>query len=311
MSVPDFQTLMLPLLECAGAGVTRVRECVDAVAGRFSLTPDDLAERLPSGKQTVILNRLHWARTYLGKAGLLTATGRGVFEISPLGRDVLAERPQRIDMEFLERFEGYRAWRELDRGAGRAGPSPPRTRPPAGDESDGLTPDDRIERAAAELEAALADDLLAALLDGSPAFFEAAVVELLVAMGYGRGRDGAGQRLGRSGDGGVDGVINEDALGLDAVYVQAKRYAPENVIGRPAIQQFVGSLTGEGAAKGVFVTTSSFSREANAYVEKIAQRIVLIDGRRFTRLMIAHGVGVRPVRTITISRIDENFFVES
>lgn len=233
---------------------------------------------------------------------------RGVFEASPEGAQVLASAPDRIDMRYLERFEPYRAWRALESrdDASSASPSIPDLELAPSVE----IPEERIDAAIAEIERSLADDLLARLITGSLAFFEKAVVDLLVAMGYGQGRAGAGQVLGRSGDGGIDGVINEDALGLDAVYVQAKRYAQDNSIGRPAIQQVVGSLTGEGAAKGVFVTTSTFSKDAERFVERISQRIVLIDGRRLARLMIAHGVGVRAVQTFTRSEIDENFFAD-
>jgi restriction system protein len=309
MAVPDYQTLMLPLLQLAGEGRQTIKECVPAIVQRFDLTEEDVGEMLPSGRQVTLLNRMHWAKTYLAKAGLLAPIKRGVFEITAEGQALLARRPERIDNRTLDEFGDFAAWRT--RSSGVEGderssmPAEPLTR-----EASSLTPLERIDSARKEIEATLADDLLTRLLNGTPAFFEKAVVDLLVAMGYGRGRDGAGQRLGRAGDGGIDGVINEDALGLDAVYVQAKRYAPENLIGRPAIQQFVGSLTGEGAGKGVFVTTSGFSAEAQRYVERIAQRVVLIDGQRFARLMIAHGVGVRGVETITLSEVDENFFAE-
>lgn len=305
MAVPDFQTLMLPLLEASKAGGRTVQECAPKIAERFGLTDSDLGEMLPSGRQPTFINRLHWAKTYLAKAGLLTMIRRGVFEPSPDGLRVIESRPERIDMHYLEQFESYLTWRSAEGGGSE---SSGRASTPIASRVE--TPEERIASAVAEIEASLADDLLSRLTQGSPDFFENAVVDLLVAMGYGRGRDGAGQRIGRSGDGGIDGVINEDALGLDAVYVQAKRYSPEIKVGRPAIQQFVGSLTGEGATKGVFVTTSRFSAEARSFVERIAQRIVLIDGQSLSRLMIRHGVGVREVRQIVLSEIDENFFSE-
>lgn len=305
MAVPDFQTLMLPLLETAKAGGSTVQECAPKIADRFELTADDLAEMLPSGRQPTFINRLHWARTYLAKAGLLAMIRRGVFEPSPEGLRVLQSQPDRIDMRYLEQFAAYRAWRSAEGGT-----SEPSRQQPAATETGVGTPEETIASAVAEIEASLADDLLTRLMQGSPTFFEDAVVGLLVAMGYGQGRDGAGQRIGRSGDGGIDGIINEDALGLDAVYVQAKRYSPDIKVGRPAIQQFVGSLTGEGATKGVFVTTSSFSGDARSYVERVAQRIVLIDGQTLAKLMIQHNVGVRPVRQIVLSEVDENFFSE-
>lgn len=244
MAVPDFQTLMLPLLRLAAQGKGTIRECIPEIAREFSLSDEDLSEMLPSGRQQTVANRLHWARTYLAKAGLLSTVKRGVFALSDAGRTVVDSGRTRVDMKFLEQFEPYRRWRLQDGAGGGAN----------GSESHGAeavspldatplaTPRERIEQAHEELTKALASDLLDRLMDGTPAFFERAVVDLLTAMGYGGGREGAGQRLGRSGDGGIDGVINEDALGLDAVYVQAKRYAADNTIGRPAIQQFVGSL---------------------------------------------------------------------
>lgn len=312
MPVPDFQTLMLPLLRALASGKPGVKDCLPDLAEGLGLTEEEVRATIKSGNQTVLYNRAQWARTYMAKAGLLDSPRRGISVVTDLGRSVLAENPDRIDNALLMRFGSFERWRETSRRPRGA----PQAEDPAGPipvffaEGDIETPHERIAASVLALENELADDLLQRLLRGTPDFFERAVLDLLVAMGYGRGREGAGRRLGRSGDGGVDGVIGEDALGLDAVYVQAKRYAPENTIGRPAIQQFVGSLTSEGAMKGVFVTTSAFSREAEDYVRRIAQRIVLIDGPRFARLMIAHGVGVRSVETITLSEIDENFFSE-
>lgn len=307
MAIPDFQTLMLPLLALAASGKQTVPECVPEIAKQFALSEDELAEMLPSRRQLTVVNRLHWARTYLAKAGLLRMVKRGVFEASTDGARVLAEKPDRIDMRYLERFEAYRRWRAAGSKEDKTGPDAPQLElAPSSTE----TPQERIEAAHNEINAILADELLDRLMTGSPAFFEGAVLDLLLAMGYGRGRKGADQLTGKPGDGGIDGIINEDALGLDAVYVQAKRYAPERAIGRPDIQQFVGSLTGEGAAKGVFVTMSCFTKDAERYVDRIAQRIVLIDGQRFAQLMIANGVGVRATHTITLLEIDENFFSE-
>jgi restriction system protein len=321
MGVPDYQTLMLTVLRLTAQGVARVPEILPSITREFSLTDEDVARMLPKGRTTQLASNAHWARTYLSKAGLVRSLRRGHFEITDRGRALLAERPERIDNGVLRRYPEFVAWLDRARGgvttveahlssgegvavgqelaaalAGRAATIAP--------------PQQRIEEAAAELESALADDLLARLLDGSPRFFEKAVRDLLTSMGYGGGRDGAGKRVGGSGDGGIDVVIDEDALGLDAVYVQAKRYAPGNTVGRPAIQQFVGSLQGEGATKGVFVTTSSFSADAERYKDKVSQRIVLIDGQRLARLMIAHGVGVQTTETIAIREIDENFFVD-
>jgi len=308
MAIPDYETLMLPVLRLTAEGIARIPDVVPRLASEFGLSDEELSEVLPSGRTTVIASRAHWARTYMSKAGLVLPIKRGVFEVTEEGLALLATNPSGIDNKTLSKYPQFADWKARS-AQKKPGKSNGADDLPTADSSP-TTPLDRISSALEEIEANLADDLLARLLDGSPTFFERAVIELLVAMGYGKGREGAGRRLGRSGDGGIDGVINEDALGLDAVYVQAKRYAPENTIGRPVVQQFVGSLTGEGASKGVLVTTSSFSAEALRYVERTPQRIVLIDGERLARLMIAYGVGARAVQTITLAEIDENFFTE-
>lgn len=287
-------------------------EMLPVIAHQFALTPDDMARALPRGRTTVIASNTHWARTYMSKAGLVRPIRRGVFEITDRGRALLSERPERIDNTTLRRFPDFTAW--LARSNGResveastdaeAQPAISLGPPPS------QTPQERIGQARAELEAALADELLERLLRSSPGFFEDAVVKLLLAMGYGQGDSGAALLTGAPGDGGIDGIISEDALGLDRVYVQAKRYAQDNAVQRPAIQQFVGSLNGEGATKGVFVTTSTFSKGAREFTAKVSQRIVLIDGQKLARLMIEHGVGVRATETVTLREIDENFFVE-
>jgi len=313
MPIPDYETLMLPVLRQTAAGVQRIPEMVPHLVDEFQLVPEEAAEILPSGRASVLSSRAHWARTYMSKAGLVEPMRRGHFIITETGRALLDRNPTRIDNTVLATYPDFAAWKARsarkrngttnDRATQAAVDAGPAT-------SASETPEDRIRAAVTELESSLADDFLTSLRDGSPALFEQAVVALLLAMGYGRGREGAGRILGKSGDGGIDGIINEDALGLDAVYVQAKRYAPENTVGRPAIQQFVGSLTGEGASKGVFVTTSSFSRDATDYAARVTQRVILIDGQRLAELMIEHGVGVRPTETITVSEIDKNFFAE-
>jgi restriction system protein len=314
MGVPDYQTLMLPVLRLTGQGVARVPEMLPLIAREFALTPEDVARMLPKGRTTQFASNTHWARTYMSKAGLVRSLRRGHFEITERGRALLAERPERIDNGVLRRHPEFTAW--LQRSSGDAVVRPP-------DHHDGppqaaapvtaiqiAPPRQRIEEASEELDSALADDLLARLLDASPDFFERAVIALLTGMGYGGGRDGAAQKLGRAGDGGLDGVIDEDASGLDAVYVQAKRYAVDKAVGRPAIQQFVGALTEARASKGVFFTTASFTAEARRTVAAVQHRVVLIDGQRLARLMIAHGVGVQTTETIALREIDENFFVD-
>lgn len=311
MAIPDYQTLMLPVLRLTAEGYQRVPDMLPVIARDFGLTDEEMARDLPKGRAKVVANTTHWARTYLGKAGLVRPIRRGVFEVTEEGQKLLAEKPTRIDSTTLKRFPDFIAWlaRTRERGVEEKTDEPDSIAF-ATSQIPTQTPQQRIEQASAELDAALADELLERLLNASPKFFEDAVVKLLLAMGYGSGDSGSGLVTGASGDGGIDGIISEDALGLDRVYVQAKRYAPENAVQRPAIQQFVGSLNGEGATKGVFVTTSSFSRGAQDFVGKVTQRIVLIDGQRLARLMIAHGVGVQTIETISLRAVDENFFPE-
>lgn len=308
MPVPDFQSLMLPVLKSAAAGDevsnTEMREHVAAEVG---LTDDDLDELLPSGRQTVFVNRTSWARLFMERAGLLETTKRGHFRITERGKELLAEKPERVDKRTLARYPEYTEWREKSNAAYRA-------RAAAGtqdeDDSDATTPEERLEADHAVLAAALQEDLLARLVAASPAFFERVIVDLLIAMGYGGGRAEMGRAIGKSGDNGIDGVVKEDALGLDAVYVQAKKYAKGNVVGSSDLRNFSGALDVEGTTKGLFVTTSSFSNSAREYVSRIAKRIILVDGQELTRLMLEHNVGVRTRAVYEIKRIDEDFFSE-
>lgn len=310
MAIPDYETLMLPVLRLTGEGVARIPDVIPQLATEFGLTDEELSEVLPSGRTSVIASRAHWARTYMSKAGLVRPVKRGVFEITPEGRALLATEPSRIDKATLSRNPQFVEWKRRS-----AEKRPVTTARPTKELSQSsvavTTPEEEIERAFSEIDAELAEEVLARVFDSSPAFFERLIVDLLVAMGYGRGQDGAGRRIGRSGDGGIDGIINEDALGLDAVYIQAKRYQPESKIGRPAIQQFVGSLTGEGATKGVFVMTSDFSTEARDYVRRVQQRIVLINGTELARLLIAHEIGVRARKTYVLRSVDEDYFIDT
>lgn len=306
MPIPDYQTLMLPVLHLSADGETRVPDVECKLADMFELTAAERDQVLPSGRQKVLHNRIHWAKFYLHRAGLIDAPRRGRFIISEEGRKLLAHNPQRIDNELLLQ---YPAFREFYRGGPEAANEVAEASlaPPAGQQA---TPEEQIETAHAALQSALRGDLLARILQNSPAFFEQVIVDLLVAMGYGGSHRNAAAQLGRSGDGGVDGVINEDRLGLDRVYVQAKRYSPGNTVGRPEVQAFVGSLVGMGATKGVFVTTSTFSSSAIEYARHLTQRIILIDGQRLAELMIEYNVGVRVARTVEIKRVDEDFFSE-
>jgi len=303
MSVPDYETLMLPVLKLFASDAKNVSECIPAVKREFGITDEEAEELLPSGRVTVLQSRTHWARTYLSKAGLLSSPKRNLHVITDLGRQVLARNPERIDNAFLDQFGTFAEWRN----AANATSGGDETATPAKID-DSQTPEDAIEAADRLLKSALRDELLALLLDLSPQRFERVILDLLAAMGFGGGNLANGHMTKTTGDGGIDGIIHEDALGLDAVYVQAKRYAPDNKVSRPDIQRFVGSLTGEGATKGVFVTTSDFSKEAQDFVTRVQHRIVLINGQRFADLMLKHGVGVRVRATYTIQTVDEDYF---
>lgn len=303
MRVPSYQELMLPILTLSADGCETVAEYLPHIQKRFSLSTEEMEELLPSGKQAAIANRAHWARHYMYQAGLLEQVKRGHYRATLEGRQLLAKQPATLNNSDLMAFESFRAFKQRGR---KAELKPATSATMLTDE----TPEALIEAAFEEIDTALQDEILAASLALSPARFEQLIVDLLVAMGYGSGEHSVAARIGKSGDGGVDGLINEDALGLDAVYVQAKRYDPANKVGRPALQAFVGSLTGEGASKGVFVTTSDFSKDAVEYVAKVQHRIVLLNGASLTRLMIKHGVGVRPKRTILLQSIDRDYFDE-
>lgn len=306
MAVPDYQSLMLPVLRLAATGIRRVPEVAEVIADEFALTPEDRAALLPSGTQKLLPNRVHWARTYLMKAGLLSSPARGQFTITPTGRDLLASNPATITRAMLEQYPSFVSFvgNKPDGTSEQATMSVTA----AATVTENQTPEERIEAAHTELMSELRSDLLDQILQQSPAFFEQLIVDLLVAMGYGGSHEDAAKRLGGTGDGGVDGVINEDRLGLDRIYVQAKRYAAHVSVGRPDIQAFVGSLVGHGSSKGVFVTTSSFSTPAIDFVRHLSQRVILIDGVALADLMIEHGVGVRVSRAIEIKRVDLDFF---
>jgi restriction system protein len=291
--------MMLPILEVLADNQEWTRPALKAaLAARLSLTDEDLAHMLPSGSQTTVGNRIGWARTRLAKAGLVEGTGRGVLRITPEGLAVVQSGPGAINDEYLMRFPAYREWLEsTSRRSAVDGAAPPVAEA-------NETPEARIESAYRQHRIALEDDLLARVRTLDPAGFERLVVRLLLAMGY--GVRGAGEHIGQSGDGGVDGVIREDKLGLDLVYVQAKRW--QGNVGRPEIQAFVGSLAGLKARKGVFITTSAFSKEASEYLERIDIRVVLIDGRHLASLMFDAGVGVSVRDAFEVKTIDSDYF---
>ncbi len=303
MPIPDYQTLMLPLLRFYSDGVVHpINEAVDALAKEFRLTEDDLRVLLPSGRQTTFRNRVGWARTYMSKAGLLAAAKRGHFSITTSGRQVLAGNPTRLDVRFLLQFPSFVEFKEMRHEQGASTSAPPAIVEPK------ESPEELIESAHAQLKRALASDLLSRISVAAPEFFERLVVELLLKMGYGGSRQDAGRAIGRSGDGGIDGIINEDRLGLDSIYLQAKRW--ENPVGRPEIQKFAGALAEHRAKKGVFIATSSFTKEAQASATKHDARIVLIDGEKLATLMIDHGLGVTLEATYEVKRIDSDYFAE-
>lgn len=299
---------MLPLMKIAAERETRIPEIEGRLADEFGLSEDERNALLASGKQKVFHNRIHWAKFYLVRAGLIDQPSRGRFAISSAGRDLLAKNPARVDTRLLLTYPAFQEFYQSSR-ATRDVSEAPSPEPRLQIEVD-ATPEEQIEAASTALKKALGIELLQRIRQNSPTFFEQVIVALLVGMGYGGSHRNAAQALGRSGDGGVDGIINEDVLGLDRVYIQAKRYSDGNPVGRPEVQAFVGSLVGLGATKGVFVTTSSFSSHALEYVRHLSQRVILIDGSRLTDLMIEHGVGVRITQTVEFKRVDEDFFSE-
>ena len=303
MAVPDFQSLMLPLLRLAGDGMDHTfKDAVEAIAIEFSLTPEERNELLPSSSRTTLFyNRLAWAKTHMTMAGLLQAPRRGVFCITQRGRELLVSQLARIDMKTLQQFPEYERARRGDVQAS-VEPAMPAV---AFNE---LTPEESIERAHLSLRKDLARELLESIMQCSPAFFELLIIKLMIKMGYGGSREEAGKAVGRSGDGGIDGIINEDRLGLDAIYLQAKRW--EGVVGRPEIMKFVGALAGQRATKGVFITTSWFTQDAKDYALSSQYKVVLIDGERLAELMIEHDLGVSGAATYQLKRIDSDFFSE-
>ncbi|MBS0254258.1 MAG: restriction endonuclease [Proteobacteria bacterium] len=303
MPIPDYQSLMLPVLTIAAQGETRAAVVAQAIGDQLGLSDEERLEMLPSGKQSVLINRIHWAKFYMSKAGLIDVPKRGVFVASASGRALLATKPLRIDVELLKSFPSFAEFYRQASEREEVAVSQAVSSIAALD----ATPEEQIEIAQSTLAAALKAELLQRVLEQSPTFFEGLIVDLLVAMGYGGSHEDAARQLGKSGDGGVDGVIDEDRLGLDRIYVQAKHYTAGSV-GRPEVQGFVGSLVGLGANKGVFVTTSGFSKQALDYVRGLQQRVILIDGARLTELMMEYGVGVRTSRVIEVKRLDEDFF---
>jgi restriction system protein len=301
MALPDFQTVMLPLMRhCQDGQEHSISDTVDILAKHFKLTDEERKALLPSGVQEVFRNRVAWAKSHLKMAGLLASPRRGIYQITARGREVLAKPPAALNLRFLYQFPEYEAFRATHR-----------QRPDESDEVETnhkATPEESLETAYAKIRDDLAADILQRLKTCSPTFFERLVVEVIVKMGYGGSRQDAGKAIGKSGDGGIDGMIKEDKLGLDAIFIQAKRW--ENTVGRPEIQKFVGALTGQRARKGLFITTADFSADAHDYVSRIDTKIVLIDGETLSQLMIDHNVGVSTIATYDLKKIDTDYFTE-
>jgi len=301
MPIPNFQQLMLPVLRFASDKQEHsLRETIEHLADEFSLSEDDKKEMLPSGRQSTFDNRVGWAVVYLKKAGLLIATERGKFTISPRGLEVLESPPKSIDTKFLQQYDEFiqfQTRREKDDSNTE-------------NEKAEQTPEELMESAYQSLRQELIDDILKKIKTCTPAFFERLVVDVLVKMGYGGTRKEAGKAVGRSGDEGIDGIINEDRLGLDVIYIQAKKWDKSNLISRPEIQKFAGALQGQRAKKGIFITTSSFTKEAQEFAARIENKIILIDGTTLAQLMIDYNVGASLVAAYELKRIDSDYFDE-
>ena len=294
MSLPDYQSFFLPLLQFTSDGKEHnAKEARESIAKVFNLSDEDLKEMLPSGKQTRFANRLAWAKIYLSKAGLLETPKRGIFCITERGRSVLAEKPEKLNIGYLKKYPEFQKFHT---------PSPKTKEYPPN------TPEEVLEQAYQNLHNELASELMEHVLNNPPEFFERLVVQLLVKMGYGGSIKDAGQAIGRSSDEGIDGIIKEDKLGLDVIYIQAKRW--QGNVGRPEIQKFVGALQGQRAKKGVFITTSTFSSEARQYVSQIDTKVILLDGEQLVDIMIDYDLGVSTVDTYKVKKIDMDFFIE-
>jgi restriction system protein len=307
MAIPDYQTFMRPALEALAAADTLTSAEVAVRAADILNVPAKERELLlPSGKSLVFRSRAAWALTYMKHAGLVDTTRRGVYRITDGGRAVLTRRLSRVDNNVLSEFAEFQAF--LARSRAKEAAQISGSEPVVPDSTAIASPEEALETAYDTLRENLVSQLIDMLKGVSPSRFETIVVDVLQAMGYGGGRAGAARAVGRSGDGGIDGVIEEDRLGLDTVYVQAKRW--ENTVGRPAVQAFAGALQGQRAHKGVMITTSDFTGEARRYVETLSTRIVLIDGQRLAEMMIDHDVGVSAEAVYTLKRLDSDYFEE-
>ncbi|GIW61907.1 MAG: restriction endonuclease [Patescibacteria group bacterium] len=300
MPIPDYQSIMLPLLKFASDKKEHsIKEAIEYLADLFKLNEDERKEVLPSGQQYIFDNRVGWARTYLKKAGLLESTRRSFFKITDLGLEVLGKNPQEINVKFLEQFPQFVEFRNIRRQKDKEDRE---------EEELEQTPQELLEYGYQRIKSELAQELLNSVKQSSPRFFEKLVVDLLIKMGYGGSLKDAGKAIGQSGDGGIDGIIKEDKLGLDVIYIQAKRW--DNVVGSKEVRNFVGSLAAQHANKGVFITTSSFTKDALDYVKTIPHKVILIDGEMLTQLMIENDIGVSKITSYDIKKIDSDYFEE-
>lgn len=303
--IPDYQSLMLPLLkQVSDKQEHKYRDLIENLAVEFEITDEERKELLASGNQAIFDNRVGWAKTYLKKAGLLDSPKRATFTITQAGLDTLRKNLDRIDAKYLRQFPSFLEFQNASRNE---------------NESDGeviiveaneQTPEENLDKAYQRIRKSLASELLNKVVELSPTFFERLVVELLVKMGYGGSMKDAGKAIGKSGDEGIDGTIKEDKLGLDIIYIQAKRWKPGNVVGRPELHKFVGALAGQGAKKGIFITTSNFTKEALEYTPKNETKIVLIDGEQLAQLMIDYNLGCTTQQIYELKKIDSDYFGE-
>jgi restriction system protein len=303
--IPDYQTLMLPLLKLVSDGQEhKYRDIIEQLAIEFEVTEDERKELLASGNQAIFDNRVGWAKTYLKKAGLLDSPKRAAFVITELGKKTLSKNPDRIDSKYLRQFPLFLEFQKFSRSDNEMEDETTQI------EIQEQTPEENLDKAYQRIRKSLASELLNRVVELSPAFFERLVVELLVKMGYGGSIKDAGKALGKSGDEGIDGTIKEDKLGLDIIYIQAKRWKPGNVVGRPEIQKFVGALAGQGAKKGIFITTSNFTKDALDYTPRNETKIVLIDGDLLSQLMIDYNLGCTTQQIYELKKLDSDYFGE-
>lgn len=303
--IPNYQTIMLPLLKAVkDQKEYKLNDMVELLAEEFKLTEDERKELLPSGQSFLFGNRVGWARTYLKKAGLIESPKRGFIHITRRGLDVLKQKPKEINVALLQQFTEFLEFQSMRRDDKETAIENQQI------ETSTQTPEEILEDSYQNIRKSLAQELLDKITKLSPLFFERLVVELLVKMGYGGSMKDAGKAIGKSGDEGIDGTIKEDKLGLDIIYIQAKRWQPGNIVGRPEIHKFVGALAGQGAKKGIFITTSSFTKDALEFVPRNETKIVLIDGYRLAQLMIDYNLGVTAQQVYEVKKIDSDYFEE-